>query len=203
MTDQILSVVGFVVLLVLLFASSVHLYQAPSGLVRFENSYANANQRIVECLFWCIRHLRKALTEGAVRQRVARAALASWIAVSMIILSVLIVIRSDAPSLDGDGIAAAAGALIWSCVLESVSLPERTQRLAGIAVVGVPVWFLAILLTVADLLLLLVTAAGWFGSGAAEAGAVGASFVALADLTSFAFGLALAAQSPQSLLIDP
>lgn len=81
---------------------------------------------------------------------------------------------------------------------------ERTRRMnGGVAVIGIELWLFAVLFVVADLLLLLFQATETFGtSGALWAAAVGASFVALADLASASVGLAFAAANRHPLA-DP
>lgn len=108
------------------------------------------------------------------------------------------------PDLSADGVAVGLGALFWSCLLESATLTERTRRMnGGVAVIGIELWLFAVLFVVADLLLLLFQATETFGtSGALWAAAVGASFVALADLASASVGLAFAAANRHPLA-DP
>ena len=201
--SDIAAIVGFAGLLAFFGASAMHLVGVPNGAARFERSYANANQRILDCLFWALRHAWKAFADGGVLERLARAAVAMGIGAAMVALSTYVVVQADAPPLDDQGIAVGIGALLWSCVLEGAALPERAGRVANKIIWDRPLWALALLLLIFDLLLLLVAAVGWFGTGSTGAGAVGASFVALADVTSFAFGLALAAQAEESPLGDP
>ncbi len=198
--DAVAAVGSLVLFIGLLFFAVVRVQASADPKASFEESYTTVNGRITECSFWLIRHLCLCTTQTG--PRLAKAGYAMLALIFTMFVPVAALALSGIPDLSEQGVAVGAGALVWSCLLESGSLPDRT-RINATPVIAIDVWLFAVVLVIADLLLVLFQVTNLFGtSGSLWAAAVGASFVALADLASVAVGLAFAAASHHPLA-DP
>lgn len=170
---------------------------------RFERCYATVNPRITEGLFWFSRHLWKAsVRRSAPSERVLPAFFAGTVVVVTSLIPIAAMLAAQRGELHNDGVAAAIGALAWSCIVEGTTLPARTKALARRDVWPIRLWMAGVTLAVLDVAVVLV---GLFHSsalGSVGAGVTGAAFVAGADIISLLVGFVLCPWEPYPLL-DP
>jgi hypothetical protein len=170
---------------------------------RFERCYATVNARITEGLFWFLLHLWKAsVRRSAPFERILPAFFAGTVVVVTSLIPVAAMLAAQRGELHNHGVAAAIGALAWSCILEGTTLPARTKALARREVWPVRLWMAGVALAVLDVAVVLVGLLHSSALGSVGAGLTGAAFVAGADIISLLVGFVLCPWEPYPLL-DP
>ena len=165
-------------------------------------AYASPYGRIVDGFYWTARHLRQA-TRTPNRAASLQAAWGSfWIGALTAAVPIAAVVAAETPSLDKHGLALGVGAVVWSCVVEVAGMSERIERLARATVISVPVAFSISAVAVLNVIVVIIAAVPLVSGEAGKTAAIGAAFIAMADLMSALWGLILAGQHDHPLM-DP
>jgi hypothetical protein len=157
----------------------------------FEHHYATVGARIAESAYWTVRHICLALAGDQPGRRAKSAVYAGLVLLTTLAAPLGAVGAGAAPGFDKHGIAAAVGALLWGCLLESATLPDRTQELTGRRLPAIDLYLFIIGLVVLDVLLMVVALTNDFSDARLDVGIRFASLVAMADVISVLWGFVL------------
>jgi hypothetical protein len=193
-------IVGAVLIVVTVAGAFLGFSESQDKRNRFERCYATVDARLTEGVWWLARHAWRAARDSERGERVLPAIFAATTVVTTALLPAAALKASQAGLLSRQGIAAGVGALVWGCILEGTSLPERIAALVRRPVWSVELWKIAVILGMADVALVTVGLAHNFASEVFGAAISGAAFVAGADIVSLLVGFVLCPWEPYPLV---
>lgn len=155
---------------------------------RFDRHYASASARIIDATVVAIHALCQMRRRRSLKRQTARLLWALGVLIACLAIPVLIVLLSNTDGVSRHGVEFGAGVLAWTCLLELGGSGRRLQSTLHKELDWLSLPRIALVLSVADCLLIAAAILFDWSSGLNVAIA-GAALVAIADLISFSFAL--------------